>query len=315
MFFDAQCIAPWCIRSPASRTIAAHVTSPANRVVEFHLLVAGSAFVRVEAETMQLSPGDIVMLPHGDRHEMGNGQGAVPIDGEAELPALLRGRLRSSRVGAGPGDVTRLVCGYLACDARIVAPLIASLPSLVRVNVRGDAYGELIEQMILHAVQQAAASTPGSAAVVGRMAEVLFTEVLRRHAQRSGEALTGWLAAAADPAVGRALAALHRRPGHSWTVEELAEEAGLSRSSLAERFTRSLGRSPMSYLFDWRMEIAAAGLRDGTRSVIDLATDLGYESESAFHRAFKRRFGEPPGRYRRQQRISPGDAGAAPRAQ
>jgi AraC-like DNA-binding protein len=301
VFFDARCAAPWCLRSPPSQAFSRHVAWPSGHVIEFHLVAEGRGYVRLGDHTTPLVAGDIVMIPHGDVHEMGNGSGALAIDGEATLPALLTGPLALSRLG-GSGEETRLICGFLACEARLIQPLLSGLPQVVRVNVRSDAYGELLEKMIRQAVELASAAEPGGGVIVARMAEVLFVEVLRRHVLQMPPGRTGWLAGAADPIAGRALAALHREPARAWTLDELSREAGTSRSTLAERFAACIGQGPMAYLGDWRLELAAEALRTTSRSVLRIATDVGYESEAAFNRAFKRRFAEPPGRYRRQCR-------------
>jgi transcriptional regulator GlxA family with amidase domain len=152
-------------------------------------------------------------------------------------------------------------------------------------------------------MEQAAIRAPGSDVITAHLAEVLFAEVLRRYLLSLPRGRTGWLAGAGDPAVGRALAALHHRPADEWTLEGLAKEAGISRSLLTDRFTRYLGQSPMSYLADWRLELGAEALRTTNRSVQRVANDVGYESEAAFNRAFKRRFELPPARYRRERRA------------
>jgi AraC-like DNA-binding protein len=232
---------------------------------------------------------------------MGSGSGGKPIPGEEALPALWSGRVKLASFGGG-GETTGLVCGYLACDGELLKPVLAGLPRVVRVNIRTDPSGEWLDNMLRHAVSQAAASTPGSDVIVAHLAEVLFTEVLRRYLLSLPEGRTGWLAGAGDPAVGRALAALHRDPCFDWTLELLAQEARISRSALTEKFTRFIGQAPMAYLTDWRLQLGAEALRTTSRSVQRVALDAGYDSEAAFNRAFKRRFSVPPARYRRESR-------------
>lgn len=304
MFFDGLCAAPWCVRSPRAQTFSRYVGSPTSRIVEFHLVTAGRAYIRVGAETTSLAAGDIAMLPHGDEHFMGNGAPSEIVDGAEGIEQFLTGKLTVTRLGAGSGEETRLICGYLACEAGLIQPVLEGLPRVVRVSIRADGYGELLEGMVRQAVELARSAAPGSKVIVARLAEVLFTEVLRRYVLSLPPGRTGWLAAAADPAVGRALAALHARPERDWTLEELAETAGLSRSTLSERFARCLGQAPMAYLADWRLELAAEALRTTSRSVLQVACHVGYESEAAFNRAFKRRFALPPARYRREWRVS-----------
>ena len=301
MFFNAQCGAPWCVNSPSSATFAHHVASPSGHVIEFHLIAEGRAYVRVGGETTPLMAGDIIMMPHGDAHILGNGAGAEPINGEDNIAGILNAPVKPMRLG-GNGEETRLICGYLACEARLISPVLVGLPRLVRVNVRNDSYGALLESMIQHAVEQLATAAPGSGVIVARLAEVLFAEALRRYVLQLPPGRAGWLAGAADPAIGRALGSLHRRPEHDWTLDELAQDVGLSRSALTERFARYLGQGPMAYLTDWRLELAAESLRSTSRSVLQIAAEVGYDSEAAFNRAFKRRFSAPPARYRKSWR-------------
>ncbi len=301
LFYNSNCSAPWCLKAPESSAFLPYIPVQATRVIEFHHITEGSAYVRVGEEITPLAPGDIVMMPHGDAHEMGAGTGGKPISGEDALPALWAGRVSLASFGGG-GEKTGLICGYLACDGDLLKPVIAGLPRVVRVNIRTDPSGEWLDNMLQHAVTQASLASPGSEVIIAHLAEVLFTEVLRRYLLALPEGRTGWLAGARDPAVGRALAALHREPCRDWTLDLLAQEAGSSRSALTEKFTRYLGQAPMAYLTDWRLELGAEALRSTNRSVQRVAVEAGYDSEAAFNRAFKRRFSVPPARYRRECR-------------
>jgi AraC-like DNA-binding protein len=301
LFYNSRCSAPWCLNAPHSSAFAPFVAPLATHIIEFHHISSGRAFVRVGEETTPLEAGDVVMMPHGDPHQMGNGVGGTAIDGSAALPSLMSGRVQLASFGGG-GEETGLVCGYLACDARLIKPVLNSLPHVLRVNLRSDKGGEWFENTLRHAVDQAAAAHPGSDVFLAHLAEALFADVLRRYLASLPEGRTGWLAGAGDPAVGRALGALHRNPARAWTLDELAREAGVSRSALAERFTKYLGVAPMSYLTEWRLELGAESLRSTSRSVQSVALDVGYESEAAFNRAFKRKFAVPPARYRRDCR-------------
>jgi AraC-like DNA-binding protein len=301
LFFDAECSAPWCVHSPPSTTLGRYLGAPEGHVIEFHFIADGRGYIRVGNETTPLAGGDVVIIPHGDAHHMGNGLAAGVIDGTDAVPLALSSGVRQARIGGG-GEVTRLVCGFLACEAQLVTPLLAALPRVVRVPLRSDAYGRSLEQMVRHALDPPLAELPGNQVIIARVAELLFVEALRRYVMSLPPQRSGWLAGAADRSVGRALAQLHQRPAHPWTVDALASDVGLSRSSLTERFTRYLGQGPMAYLTDWRLELAAEALRSTSRSVLTIAGDVGYESEAAFNRAFKRRFSLPPARYRKAQR-------------
>ncbi len=254
---------------------------------------------------MPLSAGDVIMMPHGDAHYLGSGPGHESAMADDDMRALLTGQLALSQLG-GVGEDARLVCGYLASEAGLIQPLLDGLPRVVRVNIRSDTQGTILESMIRHAVDQAADGAPGSQAIVAHLAEVLFAEVLRRYLMQLSGSRTGWLAGAADPIISRALVALHQRPDESWTLDRLAKEVGLSSSALTERFSRCLGQGPIGYLANWRLELAAESLRSTSRSVAQIAGEVGYDSEAAFNRAFKRRFRLPPARYRRHWRAEAG---------
>ncbi|MFZ3120072.1 MAG: AraC family transcriptional regulator, partial [Variovorax sp.] len=191
---------------------------------------------------------------------------------------------------------------YLACDARLARLLLAGLPSLVKVNVRGSSAGAWLEASVRYALAEARSpNRPGGAGVLAKLAEVLFIEVLRLSMNEQTEGRTGWLAGVNDRIVGAALKAMHARPGHPWTLEELARTAGSSRSVLAERFQQLVGSSPMQYLTQWRMVLAANLLRGSNAPLAAIAEDVGYQTDTAFSRAFRREYGAPPAAWRRSQ--------------
>ncbi|HEU4653795.1 MAG TPA: cupin domain-containing protein, partial [Steroidobacteraceae bacterium] len=225
VFFNAECKAPWCMRSPPSERLREHIGAASSRVIEFHFVTQGRGYIRVGEESTPLMAGDIVMLPHGDEHVMGNGIATEIIDGEASIPNLKSGEIGRARIG-GAGEPTRFICGFLVCDARLIQPIVAGLPRALRVHIRADAAGEWLENTFQNAVGQAANATPGSEIVVARLAEVLFAETLRRYLLQLPEGRSGWLAGAGDSAVSRVLAACHREPARDWTLDSLAEEAG-----------------------------------------------------------------------------------------
>jgi AraC-like DNA-binding protein len=211
---------------------------------------------------------------------------------------VLARRPRQLAYGGG-GAVTRLVCGYLACDARLARMLLAGLPPLVRVNVRGSEAGAWLEASVRYALGEARSPRPGGASVLAKLAEVLFIEVLRLYMNEQAGGHTGWLAAVNDRIVGGALAALHKHPAQAWTLEALAREAGTSRSVLAERFQLLVGSAPMQYLTQWRMMLAANLLSHSNVPLARIAEDVGYQTDTAFSRAFRREYGEPPAAWRR----------------
>jgi AraC-like DNA-binding protein len=202
------------------------------------------------------------------------------------------------RVGGG-GDVTRFVCGYFGCERHAARLFLAGLPPIIALNVRSGGAGEWLESSIRILLEEATSGRPGGAVLLSKMAEALFIAALRRYMQELPPEARGWLAGARDPVVGMALGLLHREPGHPWTVATLAESVGASRSLVAERFAHILGEPPLTYLARWRLQLAARLLQTTRKTNLQIALEVGYESESAFNRAFKREFCLPPARYRR----------------
>jgi len=216
--------------------------------------------------------------------------------------SLQGAEITTARLDGGGGERSTVACGFLGLDARPFNPLLAALPRVLHVPGRALGADSWVATFMRAVVVESNHRRPGGEAVLERMSEMLFVEVLRRHAEALPAGQTGWLAALRDPAVGRALSLLHERPREAWTLELLGEEAGLSRSSLHERFVHFMGQPPMQYLTRWRMQLAAGLLRDTSAKLIDVAMQVGYDSEAAFSRAFKREVGVAPGAWRRGAR-------------
>jgi AraC-like DNA-binding protein len=300
IFINAKFTAPWCYQSPSADAAARLLEPGAERVVIFHMIMEGECFVEMEDQPpVRLVAGDTVIFPEGDAHRMTSEPGLAPAAG-ARLDEVLSRRPRQLAYGGG-GPATRLVCGYLACDARLARLLLAGLPPLVRVNVRGSNAGIWLEASVRYALVEARSPRPGGGAVLAKLAEILFIEVLRLYMSEHAEGRTGWLAGVGDRVVGAALHCLHKNPAHSWTLEELAREANTSRSVLAERFRDLVGHSPMQYLTQWRMLLAANLLRRSNVPLARVAEEVGYQTDTAFSRAFRREFGLPPVAWRRNQ--------------
>lgn len=305
MFFSADFSAPWGALSPASHELAPALAPGAPHLVIFHLVVEGNAFAQPEGgKSVALQPGDVVVFPHGDPHLLASNDKSRSDVTSAIVRKIAARDLRPLRAGGG-GENTRIVCGYMACDPLLCRPLFEGLPRILKVNLRADPSGHWLENSIMHLVEEAASNRAGSEAMLAKLSEALFVDTLRRYLAALPEEETGWLAGARDPFVGRSLAILHSRVRHPWTIAELAKEVGLSRSALVERFSRFLSVPPMTYLARWRLQLAARALTTTPRGVADIAADVGYESEAAFNRAFKREFLVPPARYRREaKRVS-----------
>ena len=299
IFYHAECTAPWGFQVPQLQKVA-HVLAPGTeRLVSYHLVTEGQAMVRFAALDVSIAAGDVLIIPHGDAHTVSHGSPSSFVDSGASLGKFLSGDLTTMRMGGG-GETTRFVCGYFGCERHADRLFLAGLPLMIKIKLRGDAAGEWLESSVRHLVSEAGSGRPGQSILLSKMAEALFIETLRRYMEQLPPEHTGWLAGARDPVVGGALAALHRSPGRHWTLEHLAVEVGASRSVLAERFTRFLGEPPLTYLARWRLQLAARRIQATRNTILQVALDVGYESEAAFNRAFKREFGLPPAQYRKK---------------
>jgi AraC-like DNA-binding protein len=307
MFYNAEFSAPWCFHSPRSSLLAPYLSDGRRHVIIFHLLTEGRGYAHLEGDgkPVLLDAGDIVIFPHGDPHILGNGPPVAPTDNARELERVLSLGLKLSRMGGG-GELTKFICGYMACEPQLSGVFLGGLPPLMKVNIRNDPAGQWLENSLRYSVDNANPSSPGGEAVLAKLSEVLFVETLRRYIALLPREQTGWLAGVRDPEIGKALALLHRKPAHPWTIASLGSEVGVSRSVLAERFRRYLSESPMAYLAQWRLQLGAQLLKSTSRSVADIAAEVGYESEPSFNRAFKRQFGLPPARFRSQARAARG---------
>ncbi len=304
LFFNAEFSAPWCLNSSGAEGIAPYLPSKGAHLIMFHFLTEGRAYAALpEGERVQLEAGDIVILPHGDRHLLGNGSPRKTVDSFQTFAKHLAQGLKLVRFGEG-GEITRFVCGYMACDPRLCEVLLAGLPRIVKVPVAAGPSGQWIENSIRFSVGESNGMNAGSSLVVGKLSEVLFVETLRQYIATLPADHTGWLAGLRDPLLAKTLALMHRDPARAWTVENLAKEAGLSRTRLAERFRHFLGMSPIAYLTEWRMKLGAEALQRGEKSVAEVALDVGYNSEAAFNRAFKRIYNSPPAQFRQSRKTA-----------
>jgi AraC-like DNA-binding protein len=296
IFFNAEFSAPWGFAAPHAQKLVPMLAPGTEHLVIYHLLTDGKALARPDsAADIPLVAGDIVIVPHGDPHRVWNGRPSTWIDSAASLSC----DLNLVRYGGG-GEATRFVCGFLGCERQAERMFLAGLPPMLKINIRGDAAGRWLEGSIRYLVCETASGRPGGAVLLSKMADVLFIEALRRYMDELPPEQTGWLAGARDPVVGGVLFLIHRRPCHPWTLAALADEVGASRSVIEERFAHYLGESPIAYLLRWRLWLAAKLLATTQKTVLQVAPEVGYESEAAFNRAFKREFGLPPAKYRRK---------------
>lgn len=297
-FYNGEFTAPWSFRSPKSCKLAPYIHQADGHVIVYHLLTEGRATAKLDDNTrLSLEAGDIVIFPHGHPHCIQSGEVARPVDGESALQQIFADGLKLSRMGGG-GEVTRFVCGYMVCEPDLSEILLNGLPAVFKVNIRADESGRWLEETIRYSITQAGVSDSGSKAVLAKLCEMLFAETLRRYVAASPLQQRTWLAGVLDPEIGKVLALIHRQPAAPWTIAELAQQAGMSRSVLAARFREHLGEPPVAYLTRWRLKLGARMLLKSSHSVARIASEVGYESEAAFNRAFKRHFGHPPARYR-----------------
>ena len=310
LFFNGQFSAPWRFATPAQDEIRPKISPESERLVLFHLVTDGYASARTAGHgEVSLAAGDIIVFPHGDAHEMWQGRTSRLFPGTRLLPKLARGELAAEQWG-GKGPVTRIVCGYLGCERHAESLFLSGLPAILKTNVRASPAGAWIESALRHCASEPESQQPGRLAVLAKLAETLFAETLCRYMNELPPERTGWLAGARDAKVGQALALLHRDPARAWTLPDLARASGTSRTVLAERFAQLMGESPLAYLARWRLQLGARSLLTTNRKVLQVAHDVGYESEAAFSRAFRRAFGTPPARYRRERKAQHSPAGA-----
>lgn len=304
LYFNAEFSAPWGVANPSSPELAPTIAPGAQRLIIYHYVIGGRAFAHLGSNHIPLGPGDIVVLPHGDSHIMSSESVIAGTPETREVDQKIVSREFSLLRAGGGGETTRFICGYMACDPELSRPVLSGLPPMFKVNIRSDQAGEWLENSIVRLVDEAASGSVGSKAMLAKLSEALFVDTLRRYVMTMPESNRGWLAGARDPVVGKSLALLHRRVQEPWTIEHLAEEVGVSRSALVERFTRLLSEPPITYLTRWRLQLAARALLGTPKGVAEIAAEVGYESEAAFNRAFKREFKLPPARYRREYRLA-----------
>ena len=289
--------APWGIRVPGDDD------------AKFHVVLAGSCRLEVaDAEPLELRSGDLVALPHGHEHVLRDGSDSMVINLQSVLSCNAEGgngeHARQLRVG-GSGPVTTLVSGCISFEDRRNNPLLAVLPPVIPLLGEAGRAVPWLESTLQFIACEASSRRPGAQTVISRLADILFIQIVRGHLAALGEASDdgpGWLGALAEPQIGAALSLVHQRPEQSWTVASLAQRVGMSRSAFASRFTRLVGEPPLHYVTRWRMQKAAGLLREGRSTLAEIAEQVGYESETAFSKAFKRAVGSSPGAYRRAAR-------------
>ena len=298
-FYIVEAAEPWSVESAPARELSPRIMPETEHLISYHILTTGRCYGGLVGEVqVELVAGDVIVFPHGDGHVMSSAQGLrVGPDVFSAAPA----RYPETVVlgDHGPRN-TSFVCGFLGCDRRPFNPLLGALPRLM--HMRGmfnPALGALTRQL----TEESGRRRAGADTALTRLAELMFIEVLRRYLDELPAGRTGWLAGLRDEVVGRALTLLHGDPARPWTLDTLARETAASRSNLAKRFTLLVGQPPMQYLAQWRIQVAANRLAQSGAKIATIATEVGYDSEAAFSRAFKKATGLAPGAWREARRT------------
>lgn len=312
VFYYVSYRGEWSVEASSAQEIAQAVLPGCEHVMEYHMIVKGDGWAAVSGlPPVRLAASDVVMFPQGDRHVISSAPDVTPEFRPPEWVYATRNEPKPMPVSVKDGVTTAgllvpvaeaetiLVCGFLGCDLRPFNPLVAALPRIL--HMPAARAGGWVARVIDQAVAESQQRRPGGDAVLERLAEMMFVDTARRYLDGLPEDATGWLAGLRDRFVGKALALMHERPEHGWTVDDLARDVGLSRSAFHDRFVQYVGQPPMQYLANWRIQVGARLLRESNRNVATIALEVGYDSEAAFSRAFKRLMNVPPAAWRKAQ--------------
>lgn len=304
IYFDVRPRVPWVAETPEVSSICAAVMPEFEHVISFHIMLDGCCWAQLGDQpdsAVYMKAGDAVIFPRGDSHVLGSQRGrrAAPDlslyyrPKDRPLPFVLR------ELG-GDGEPARFICGYFGCDARPFNPILDALPRLLHVCATDT--GNLTRDLLRMALQENEYPRAGGETILSKLSELMFLQAVRQHIDALPRESTGWLSGLRDRYVGKALGLMHGRPAEHWTIDALAREVGLSRSAFAERFVELMNVPPMQYLSSWRLQVAAQYLEKHGMSIAQIAAVVGYESEAAFNRAFKKQVGVPPGSWRRSRK-------------
>ncbi|HEX2672567.1 MAG TPA: AraC family transcriptional regulator [Polyangiaceae bacterium] len=307
VFFAIDASNPWVTEAPPASAIAPHIMPGVEHVIEYHVVKSGSCWGGIVGEpAVLLEAGDVIVFPQGDAHVISSAPGMratldlTPHERASRSPLPI-----AISIDGGGSERAQMICGFLGCDARPFNPLLATLPRVIHLRGTGE-NGSVLRHLVELAVAESGAPKAGSDCILSRLSELLFIEVVRRYVAALPTETVGWFAGLRDEQIGRALQKLHQKPAHPWSLEELAKEVGMSRSMLAERFTYFVGVPPIQYLAQWRIQLTAGLLRSNNSGLAEIAERVGYGSEAALSRAFKRWVGVAPAVYRR----GTGDSGS-----
>jgi len=309
LFFDIDAGSPWVGESPDSKTIAKAIMPGAEHVIQFHAIMSGSCWAALgegDGPPLRVNAGDIIVFPGGNANVLSSSPGArgtPPTMSVFHRPVDMP--LPFTVVQGEPGeDRTRFVCGYLGCDTRPFNPLLSSLPALICDRRPAEGGGGWVTDLFDIALTESGRWRPGTESVLAKLSELMFVEVVRRYLEALPADSRGWLSGLRDLHVGEALKLVHARPMEHWTLEGLARRVGVSRTTFAERFVHYVGIPPMQYIARWRMQLASRLLENPGVTLAAAAKEVGYESEAAFNRAFKKLIGVPPGTWRKSRQSN-----------
>jgi len=279
---------------------------PFRDCMTFHVVTSGQVHLEIEGqEAGLLRKGELVLVPHGEGHDL-RGETKIPApDLFAVQRQLISEKYEQIRMGGG-GTRATLMCGVVRFDHPAARQLVAMLPKLIKVEARGTAEAKWLQSTIRFMTSEASTLQAGGETIITRLADVLVIQAIRSWIAQDASARTGWFGALRDPQIGRALTKLHQEPTRRWTLAKLATEAGMSRSAFAARFKALVGESAVRYAARLKMQDAFVALRDGDASIGEMAARFDYDSEAAFSRAFKRLMGASPGSVRRTVGRTPG---------
>ncbi len=321
LFFNVECVGAWVTEAPASALISSAVMPASEHMMEYHIVLGGTCWAGITGEPQfQMNAGDVILFPHGDPHVMSSVPG---LRAEPDLPFLMANLRKrkglpfmvrqqddrhiqpaTPRLEAVPGPPSAtLLCGFLGCDRGPFNPLLSALPRVIHARASELSVDSWAGQLARLAETESRAARPGGEAVLERMSEMMFVDLVRLYLCTMPESQTGWLSALRDRHVGRVLSLMHSNPAEPWTLEKLSSHAGLSRSALQDRFVELVGQPPMQYLRCWRMQLASNLLVESNAKMSSIAREVGYESEEAFSRSFKRAVGLPPAAWRRERSV------------
>jgi AraC-like DNA-binding protein len=297
LFLDVQMTAPWCVTSQITVDAYGHLLRPSAQIIGYHVVLAGELMAAVAGQApIAVRAGEIVLLPRNEAHTLASEPGLQPVSAAELVEAAADGGLARIRYGGG-GPTTQMVCGFLG-TVDGYNPLIAALPRLLKVDIRHATSREWVEASVRFAAAELAEGRVGPSSVMARLSELLFVEAVRHYAATLDTQARGWLSGLKDPQIGRALALMHRDVAADWSAESLAREVALSRSAFMDRFTDLVGVPPIRYLTGLRLQSAKLELQETRKTIAQLAHAVGYGSEEAFSRAFKREFGVSPQNWR-----------------